>query len=275
MGKDSEKFLFNQHIFDEPEIEEDEHEEPPPPTYSQEELETAKEETYRRAYEQGKKDGLKESAASREQMVAQVLQKIGEDATALFVAETAREKIFEEESVKLALTIFQKLFPEQKTLHGFEELSACLTRILKKQENQSEIRIEAHPDTVEGVQNHIGTLSLPAQSQQRFDIIGNDSLDALAIKIYWKDGGAVKDISAIAEEIRTILHDTLAGTDGKRHDSRGEEQTIPKDDGPIGTEPASADIQEDKDTQINQSAEPDFDPNSAPPEDQQMEKPDE
>lgn len=223
MGNDTEKFLFNQHIFDEPDVDEEEElEEPPPPTYSQEELESAREDTYKRAYEQGKKDGIAESLTSREQMVAETLQKISQETHIIFAAESERERIFEQESVKLASVIFEKLFPEQKEIHGFDELRLCLSSILKKQENQSEIRIETHPDVASGIKELIDSMQLINQAEQRFDIIDNDKLDGQAIKIYWKDGGAIKDIESIAHEIRTILHDTLASEPLNSHDGNME-----------------------------------------------------
>ena len=149
MGKKTEKFLFDQHIFDEPEEDEEEFEEPPPPTFSEEELETVRQKADQEAYERGKADGVAESKASREQMVAQVLQQIGQDASILFTNEEHRDKTFERESVQLALSIFEKLFPEEKGKHGFESLKNTISEILQRQENQSEIRIEVHPDAVD------------------------------------------------------------------------------------------------------------------------------
>lgn len=249
MGKKTEKFLFNQHIFDEPEIEEEEHEEPPPPTFSEEELETVRQTTHDRAFEQGKQSGLAESKASRDEQIAQVLKKIGHDASLLFAAEEQREKLFERESVTLASAIFEKIFPEQRKQHGFEELKKSISAILKKQEGLSEIRVEVHPDVVEGIRSHITRMNLQGGVQQRFDIVGNATLNELAVNIYWKDGGAIRDIAAIAEEIRTILHDTLAGEPFNSHDSNSDttaENPLPQtphatdsiQEEPIGTEPA-------------------------------------
>lgn len=237
MGKKTEKFLFNQHIFDEPDIEDDEFEEPPAPMFSEEELETIRAKTESEAYRRGKTDGIAESKASRDQMVAQIMQNIAQDASILFSNEQTRDEIFERESVNLARTIFEKLFPMQKELHGFDELKSNISRILKSQENQSEIAIEVHPDAVEGVHKYIQELNLHNHSQQRFDVSGNESLDAQTCKMFWKDGGAIRDIDAIAEEIRGILHQTLAGAPPSSHDSNNGDAT----DALIGTKDAITD----------------------------------
>ena len=231
MSNKTEKFIFNQHIFDEPDIDDDEPEEPPAPTFSEEELETVRSKTESEAYSRGKADGLAESKASRDQMVAQIMQSISQDASILFANEESREQIFERESTSLALAIFEKLFPAQKELHGFDELKDNISKILKRQENQSEIIIEVHPDAVEGVQKHIQNLNLHNHSQQRFEVNANESLNDQTCKMYWKDGGAIRDIDAIAEEIRGILNQTLAGAPPSSHDSNS-------DDALIGTENA-------------------------------------
>ena len=275
MGKKTEKFLFDQHIFDEPEEDEEEFEEPPPPTFSEEELETVRQKADQEAYERGKADGVAESKASREQMVAQVLQQIGQDASILFTNEEHRDKTFERESVQLALSIFEKLFPEEKGKHGFESLKNTISEILQRQENQSEIRIEVHPDAVDGIKEHISSLNLMNQSQQRFEITGNNKLNDQACKIQWKDGGAVRDIDALAEEIRTILHETLAGNATKSHDSNNTpiegdiDQTTTTHD--LGT--VSATITDNAETGSN-SAEQSAEPVPGTTE-EMMEKPDE
>lgn len=272
MGKKTEKFLFNQHIFDEPDLEEEEFEEPPPPTFSEEELETVRKTTQDRAFEQGRQAGIDEKKASIEAQVAQVLQKIAQDTAVLFAAEDAREKLFEQESVKLASAIFEKIFPEQKELHGFDELKKSLSTILKKQEGHSEIRIEVHPSAVEGVQNHINTLNLQGGAQQRFNIIGNESLSELAVNIYWKDGGAIRDIDTIAEEIRTILHETLASDALNSHDSNsGASADHFASEEPPQT--ASSPLEEPTGTEHAYQEDESFDDTSMS--DNEMEKPDE
>ena len=60
LANENKKFLFNVHNFDVPDEDELEEDVYVPPTFSEEELAAAK----ARAYEDGKKAGLEESAAS-------------------------------------------------------------------------------------------------------------------------------------------------------------------------------------------------------------------
>ena len=221
MGHKGEKFLFNQNIFDEPEVEEEEIDIPPAPTFSEEELETVRQTTHDKAYAAGKKDGADAEKASRDEQVAQLLQKISHDTGLLFAAEEQRDKVFEEEAVRLALNIFEKLFPLYKQEKGFDELKTIISRILQKQEGQAQISIEVHPDNAEGIKKHIESLSQFGHDPQKYDIAGNDKLGHDAFYMRWKDGGAVRDLDLIANEITSLIKDTLAGTLTNSHDREG------------------------------------------------------
>lgn len=230
MKRKGEKFLFNQNIFDEPDIEEEEDVElPPPPTFSEEELETVRKTTYDKAYEAGKQDGIKAERTSRDEIVAQTLQKISHDTGLLFSAEDERERIFEAEALRMTLAIFEKLFPLYKHEHGFDELKTAVENVLKKQEGQSQIVIEVHPDNVEGIKNHIHSLGQYGHDPHRYEIKGTENLDESAFRLRWKDGGAIRDVKTITDEIEAIIKDTLAGTLTNSHDSKSGEYTISPD----------------------------------------------
>ncbi len=217
MPRKTEKFLFNQHIFDEPDIEDEEIEPPPPPTFSEAELETMRKTTHEKAFADGKQEGIQQETTSREQQIAQTLQKISHDGGLLFAAELERDRLFEKEVLSTTLAIFDKLFPEYTKEQGFKELAGSIKTILRKQEEQSIINIDVHPDMVEGIKEFISKLDLLGQAEKRFEVNAKPELSPQACRIFWKDGGAVRDIDALAEDIRQILKDTLAGTHAKGH----------------------------------------------------------
>lgn len=219
MVNKGEKFLFNQHIFDEPGAEEDIPEAPPAPSFSEEELETVRRATQERAYNAGKQDGINSEKASRDERIASLIEKISHDVALLFAAEDERERVFEAESLRLTLEIFSKLFPHYKQQHGFNELAAAVTDVLAKQHGQSKIVIEVHPDNVEGVLSHIAALSRQGHDPQKYDIKAAAALDADAFTMRWQDGGAICNRARIADEIVAILQDGLAGSPTNSHDS--------------------------------------------------------
>lgn len=212
------KYMFDLNIFDEDHVEEVEPEIPPPPTFSEEELEAARQEGFAR----GKSEGLAESKASRDQYVAGIMNTIAQSLPKLFSAETAREKLYEKEALVLALEGFKTLFPLLDSRHGLDETQAVIASALEEVEGKSEIIIEVHPDALEGVEAHIASIRGRLGGATVTIREGEDSLGRGDCLIFWKDGGAVRDATALAAKIKSIMEERLAGSLGKVHNERGD-----------------------------------------------------
>ena len=156
------KFLFDINNFDTPNeeevqvIEEEIEVEPPPPTFSEDELEAARSIAYTNGFNEGKN----EEKQQREQQITDTLQKISEDFSSLYAAETYRERQYEEESLKLSLEILTQLSPILRETLGEKNLKAILKDEIVKQSNQSEIVIEVSPDSTTDIDKYIETLWL-------------------------------------------------------------------------------------------------------------------
>ena len=216
--KDSEKFLFHMHIFDEDHIEEEEElPPPPPPTFSEAELEAAKQS----GYETGKKEGLDEATnkerTSRSALITAVLQKIGDETSILFEQEQLRAELYEREATALCISVFEKILPAYQKQFGFEELKTNISTVLQKQQNQREISIHVHPDNAKGVEKLLSELTNKG-FKVVFSVQGDETLSESACSMSWHNGGANLNPDILAEEIKSLMQQTLAGTDAKGHD---------------------------------------------------------
>lgn len=206
-----EKFMFNQHIFDEPEEEEEVLEEPPAPTFSEEELEEARRTAYEQAFQKGREEALEEAKNSRGQLIANVLQKISTDTGLLFAAEDERDTVFEEEVIRVCMTIFDKLYPVMMEQFGEAQMRAILQDVLRMQDGKSEILVETAPEAAEGVEAFLQKLALTNNAQERLVVKGSENIGPNACALQWKDGGAVRDGEALASQARDILLKALGG----------------------------------------------------------------
>lgn len=225
------KFLFDTHIFDEPDVEEipAEPPPPPPPTFSEHQLEAAR----KAAFEQGRQQGLQEEKASREQKTSELIAVIIADTQTLFAAEIARGKLYEEEAVKLTQAVFGQLFPLYQAHQGFAELKAVLSDIIARQIDQAEVLIEVAPSQKQEVEAHIHSITRPG-GKAAFSVQGSESLAEGQCKLSWTHGGALYNAPAMAAEIRSLLEETLANNAGNSHDGSG--MTDPSSNSP---EPSS------------------------------------
>lgn len=212
------KFFFDQNIFDENIVEEPEIVIPPPPTFSEQELENARQ----AAFAEGKKLGIKETHDSIEKHTTQVLDKILHEFTAFRTAEIQREKTYERESLELTLTVFKKLFPLYHKTASFDELLKIISDIFKKQEGHSHILVTVQPNLAESVEKHLNALKA-AGHDLKFSVKSDDSLPFASCRLAWSDGGAIRNPEAMAEEIRIHLEQILAKTGPKGHDGKNAE----------------------------------------------------
>lgn len=203
------KFLFDLNNFDAPEEEEEIIEEieaePPPPTFSEDELATAK----AMAHATGRTEGIQEEKESREQFVTDVLKTISDDFSTLFAAETYRERQYEEESLRLSLEVLDLLAPSLKTRLGEEALKNALKEILTKQSDQSEIRVEVHPDTANDIDKLIESIWADPDNAPRYKVVADNTLEKGACTLSWKDGGMIRKPDQTANDIKTAIEALL------------------------------------------------------------------
>lgn len=178
--------------------------------FSAEELEAARSGGYAEGYALAKREA-EESEARR---TAHILEAIRQDMKLLFEAENARARQYEREAVELALAVFKRLFPYYQAAHGFSELTASIEQVLRRQEGQNAITIYVAPDAVEPLQAKIP----PFQGAGSLKIQGDAGIAAGSCRLAWAEGGAARDINALAGEIETLLKDLLAGKAAKVHD---------------------------------------------------------
>ncbi len=223
--KDTEKFFFHMNIFDDDHVEEEEEPPPPPPpTFSEEELAAAKE----AAFAAGKKEGFDEATTkeknSREAFVAATLERISADTSILFEQEQLRAELYEREATALCLSVFKKILPTYQEKFGFEELKENISSILQKQQNQREISIDVHPENVTGVEALLAELTNKG-FKVKFSVQGDENLDEGACSMRWHNGGANLNPEILAEEIKSLMQQTLAGSPAKGHDRDSDDQS--------------------------------------------------
>lgn len=219
MGKKPEKFFFNMHNFDDGHIdplakkrqeeeerltklrEAEENRPPPPPTFSQEQLEAAKQ----AAYQDGFQKGTEEEKARQDIQKQAALDTIAAQIPAILASEEARITMQEVETLKVSLAIFQKLFPLYTQKHGMEELSEAIKTILTQNTESQSLQILVHPDHVEAVTRDIKSLD----TQGQLTVSPSDQVAPGNCTIRWQDGGAEHRPDEISQKIHDLLLQTI------------------------------------------------------------------
>lgn len=203
------KFLFDVNIFDAPPKEEIPVDlPPPPPTYSEEELSVAKDV----AFEQGRQQGQKEQVESREQFVAVTLDKIAQNFSHLFAAETVRESVFEKEALRLAVETLDRLFPLLTEKMGRAEVRSVIEKTLTAHRKTKEIVVRVAPGMRGEIDAMITRIRADEHEAVLWKVIEDTALTQGDCALEWGDGGAVRDSVRAAADIRRNIEKILGET---------------------------------------------------------------
>lgn len=226
------KFMFDVNDFDEKDAPEvpDEPPPPPPPTFSEAELERAR----RDSLAKGREEAAAEAEASRERRVADLLQTISREFSTLFAAEDLRNAQYEAESVRLTLATLQRLFPAMNQKYGLSEIQRVIQEVLESQREQATIKIEVEPDYVETIRDHVKRVLKQANISGNCEVTGNQALGPGDCRMSWENGGALRESTAVAEDIERHMQVILAERprlrDNKRSESPAENLPAPLSD---------------------------------------------
>lgn len=209
------KFLFDLNNFDEPD---GPSEEELIPTFSEEELEAARQD----GYNQGKQDGIAQEKASREQIVAEIIGQIRQTYQTLLTAEAMREQQYEEESLRLLHVALKTLFPTLNARLGLQEMEAMMERVIMSQKNQSKMIIHVPSNIRDDVDAALTEGLNDPSHQTKFQVLGNDALTEGSCTISWEDGGAVRNAPKLIEtmilEVDRLLPEQTSHSDDVQKD---------------------------------------------------------
>lgn len=205
-------FLFDSNIFDD-DAPAREEEDVPVPEFTADELEQAKQQ----AFEAGKKAGFDESQNGLTKQILTLVQKIDQAAGHFFIQEEERRKIYENEAVRLTLSVLRRLFPVTVEKCGNEEISRVLADEIQAQNEGKDIAIEVPPGTDETLSSYMDQIA--AVNGEHLKIRSAPGLSTGECRMLWEDGGMICDIPALAEKIAQILEETLAAQGINSHDT--------------------------------------------------------
>ena len=196
------KFFFDVNIFDAPPKEEIlEDLPPPPPVFSEDELAGAKD----MAFEQGRQLGQKEQVESREQYVAVTLDTVAQNFSRLFAAETMREAIFEKESLRLAISLLDLLYPSFDQKVGADEVRKVIEKTLTGHRKTKEITIRVSTGLKGEIETMITRIRREEHEEVLWRVVEDTNLAPGDCMLEWGDGGAVRDSVRTARDIRKNL----------------------------------------------------------------------
>ena len=178
------------------------------PTFSEEEVEEARQQ----GFEAGKQEGL---AATTEVLTKQIndsLTQINQKLTAAFQKQDSVNEELPRAALSVALGICQKMLPSMAERHSFDEVERVLNDVFEKIVEEPSVKITVHTSLVDEVKERIDDLSASKGFEGRTLLQADEATAAGDCKIEWANGGSEKNSTALWQEINGIIQRNLGNT---------------------------------------------------------------
>jgi len=107
------------------------------------------------------------------------------------------------------LEIISILAPSLNSRLGTEALKSALYDVLKRQSDQSEIRLEVNPESAPDIDKFIETIWSDPENAPNYTVVANSEIEKGACQINWKDGGMIRDPQKTAKDIKEAIEALL------------------------------------------------------------------
>jgi len=214
-----EKFLFNV-SFDEDDIARaeaeakaaeaetvaEEVEEEAAPTFSEEELESARQQSFA----EGKEAGIREASDAIETRISDALGSLTGQFQDLFNQhKIATTEIFDD-AANIALAIARKCFPHLSETESQRTIEDMVRGVLAEIREEPRVMVHVHPELVAPLNERIKGIAGDANFEGQILIIDDEAIAAGDCQVTWSSGSAERDMAAIWQRVDEIVEQNLS-----------------------------------------------------------------
>lgn len=171
------------------------------PTYTQADLDAAKQTAFKEGFAEGTLIANQEHTAQIAAIVAKIdisIGKILHDAEQCYATQQL-------ELQDIAQAITRKLLPDFVARHGFSEIDALLALVLKEMGREPRLVVRVHDQVLDPLQLVLQGITERAAYAGKIVLLADANLNLNDCKIEWADGGVERDINIIWQEIDRAL----------------------------------------------------------------------
>ena len=204
-----EKFLFHTN-FDEPPapatpIEPDE-DLPPPPSFSEEELEAARQQALAAGQAQGREEALR----GLEQSCADGLEKLSAQLDQLGRQVDQQLQTISSEGLSAAVTVVRKLFPALARREELREIEAVVKDCLQRLHQEPRIVVRLSEGMLDRFKERIDQIAAKTGFEGRLVLLSEPDFQPSDVKVEWADGGAERSTARTWSEIESRLRHCIS-----------------------------------------------------------------
>lgn len=174
---------------------------PPPPTFSEDELQAARD----TAFEAGKAEGYTQANSGFEQQLAQTISALQTSFSAVAAAQNAANQETMRDSVAAAAAIIRKLLPAYARTHGLAEIEEFVGATISTLFSPAEVVIRAPEPLAEGIAERLAPAAAASGFGENLKVVPDPALGPSDCRVEWGSGGAERNAERLLAEIDAIV----------------------------------------------------------------------
>lgn len=183
---------------------------PPPPTFTEEELNIARDS----AFEEGRQAGLAEAAEATDRMIAQALGIIAGQMDAIFKRQAETNEINARNAARVGMAVVRKMLPAACAKHAFDEVVQAVEDVIGQILDEPRIIVRVAVGGEESLRERLEAVAQSHGFEGRVVVQSDARLVAGDCKVEWTDGGAERDQARLMQEIEAAVDRALAPSAG-------------------------------------------------------------
>lgn len=179
---------------------------PPSPTFTEDELQVARD----AAYEQGRQAGIAEAAASTERSLAEAMVALSNRVAELRAAEQQSAEGNLRTAVRVSMAVLKKMLPAACEAHAFGEVTHVVEECVGHILDEPRIIVRVSPALVEPVRERLEAVAVDQGFEGRVVVQAHQGLPPGDARVEWTDGGAERDQARLMRDIDEAVERSLA-----------------------------------------------------------------
>ncbi len=184
---------------------------PPPPTFSEEELQMARETAFTEGVDAGRTAVLR----STEQALANALTVVATQVTGLFQAQRQAAAQAQRESIQVAMAVLHKMLPAACERHGLDEVVSVVSDMVKMILDEPRVIVRLAPTQVEEARERLTAACAHQGFEGRLLVEPDEHFSPGDCRVEWAHGGAIREQAQLMAEIDDAVARALASPLGQ------------------------------------------------------------
>ena len=221
------------------------------PTFSEEELNAARDDGFAR----GKDEGINQSLEAAELKTATALVTIVAKIEEIFQRQDDANTVTARDAVSVATSITRKLFPQFSTRGALEEVERVVVSIMEKVIDEPRLTITVNSTLLESITERLDDMMTETGFEGKVILNGNESLTESDCLIEWGTGTALRDTKSLWQEIDSLVAQNTSDELPIVPESPEGETAQDAEDEEVPTEPISVTDEKTAENRVQSEAE--------------------